>query len=403
MGLKKNSFNRFVKSQQTALFAGLLLLICALFINATFEEIIADKNKQADIFQKEIDETRSLMRNHSNASVSIQKQIDSVEISLKTLDDFLKDYQDQTFLSPDQVAIETNMVLFLEEEVANIQKSFKSKIVNLYKHGKNYELELLMSSKSPNEYLRRNEYLQRFAQNRKKDLRDLQSKKYILEEKKKMLTLSTSSQRFYVEAKRKDKGVLQEKLKSLNIQKSNYEFEILKDQTKINRHEQIINGIRSFIDNFTSNQKNFNGSKNVRQNYSSANFDAIKTNMNVPVDIGLLSSEFGDGMNNSTGSKTYNMGVDFSIAKGSKVYAIANGTITLIGDLPYYGKVIIIDHENGYRTIYTVLSEVNVNIGDKINLNQVIGKSGETIDGQFLHFEIWQGTTPLNPRQWLKF
>ena len=177
----------------------LLILATLLFLHATFEEIISDKNKQIDIFQKEIDELKNHTGKLSPESAYIQRQIDSVELSLKTIDDFLKDYQTQSYLTPDQVAIETNMVLFLEEEVANIQKSFRSKIINLYKHGRNYELELLLSAKNPNEFLRRNEYLQKFAQNRRKDLRDLKSKKFILEEKKKMLTLSTSSQRFYVE------------------------------------------------------------------------------------------------------------------------------------------------------------------------------------------------------------
>src|SRR5205085_3296598 len=225
-----------------------------------------------------------------------------------------------TFLSPDQVAIETNMVLFLEEEVVYLQKSFRSRIINLYKHGKNYELELLMSAKSPNEYLRRNEYLQKFAQSRKKDLIDLKSKRQILEEKKKMLTLSTSSQRFYVEGKRHDKAILLNKMNELISLKSQFEFETLKDKTKIEKREQMINGIRSFIDNFTSNQKNYKGNKTIRQSYSSENFDAIKGNMNLPVDIGIVTSEFGDGTHNGTGTKTYNTGIDLSIVKGSKVY-----------------------------------------------------------------------------------
>ena len=125
--------------------------------------------------------------------------------------------------------------------------------------------------------------------------------------------------------------------------------------------------------------------------------------MNLPTDIGIITSEFGESINNATGTKVYNMGVNFSVAKGSRVYAVANGTVTLIGEVPYYGKVIIINHENEYRTVYSVLNEVNVNAGDKIHLNQVIGKSGETIDGQVLHFELWLNTTPLNPRQWLRF
>jgi murein DD-endopeptidase MepM/ murein hydrolase activator NlpD len=50
-----------------------------------------------------------------------------------------------------------------------------------------------------------------------------------------------------------------------------------------------------------------------------------------------------------------------------------------------------------------MLSEVNVQIGESVKLNQIIGKTGETLDGQEFHFELWQGTTPVNPRDWLRF
>jgi septal ring factor EnvC (AmiA/AmiB activator) len=163
---KVNNKSFFNKERIVLLFS----FICVLFFaKATYDEVLSDKNKQLDAVQKEIDETRTQIRDNSGELSEINKQTDSVEAAISTLDSFLKDYQDQTFLSADQIAIETNMVLFLADEVDKIQQSFKNKIVNLYKHGKNYELELLMSSKTPNEYLRRNQYLQKFSLSRKKD------------------------------------------------------------------------------------------------------------------------------------------------------------------------------------------------------------------------------------------
>lgn len=43
-------------------------------------------------------------------------------------------------MTPDQIAIETNMIIYLGEDVDRIQQSFKQKVVSLYKHGENYEL-----------------------------------------------------------------------------------------------------------------------------------------------------------------------------------------------------------------------------------------------------------------------
>jgi murein DD-endopeptidase MepM/ murein hydrolase activator NlpD len=306
-------------------------------------------------------------------------------------------------MTPDQIAIETNMIIYLAEEVDRIQESFRQKVVSLYKHGENYELELLLSSKTPNEYLRRNQYLQKFSQNRKKELRELKAKKFILEEKKKMLTLSTSSQRFYIEAKRNEKSVLDNRLNELKKLKSDSDSESSLLAGKITRYENQLNNVNNFIKNFQDNKENFKESKYNRLNYEASDLNAVKGNLNLPVDIGLISVNWGSISDNKTLAISVNNGVDFSIARGSKVYAVAPGIVSLIGETPYYGKVIIITHGNGFRSVYSTLSEINVTAGDNIKLNQVIGKTGETIDGQSMHFELWQGSTAVNPREWLRF
>lgn len=380
------------------------MAVCLIiFAGATYEEIISDKKRQLEVTEKKIIESKNSIGSYSNESTRLRVKIDSVESAINALKNFLKNYENESYMTPDQVAQETNMIIFLAEEVDRIQESFRQKVTNLYKRGKNYELELLLSAKTPNEYLRRNQYLQKFSQNRKKELRDLKSKKFILEEKKKMLTLSTSSQRFYVEAKRDEKAKLEESLKSLKQQQSIHEASSSQYTAKIERYEAQANNIRNYINNLEANKENFNSTKTSRVNYESTDLNAVKGNMNLPVDVGIISAGFGNAADNSTNTVWYNNGVNFSIAAGSKVYAIASGTVSLTGEVPYYGKVIIIKHDNGFRTVYACMSEISLNIGDEVKLNQVIGKSGITLDGQILHFELWQNSTPVNPREWLRF
>lgn len=381
----------------------LFLMFVLIISGATYEEILLDKKKQADYIEKDIIESKNSISKITSKSAFINQQIDSVELVVSSITSFLKNYENESYMTPDQIAIETNMIIYLTEDVDRIQERFRQKVVSLYKHGENYELELLFSSKNPNEYLRRNQYLQKFSQNRKKELRELKSKKFILEEKKKMLTLSTSSQRFYVEAKRNEKSLLDIRLKELKIQKSNAESESNLLTSKVTRYEVQLHNVRNFISNFEANRDNFKESKYNRLSYESANLDNVKGNINLPVDLGLITTNFGNISDNKTLAISINNGVDFSIARGSKVYSIAAGVVTMSGEIPFYGKVIIITHENGFRSVYASLSDVNVVIGDNIKLNQVIGKSGETLEGQTMHFELWQNSTPVNPREWLRF
>jgi len=383
-------------------FTALLILLLAV-CGATFEEIISDKRKQIDIVEKEILENKNQVSGITRKTTELNQQIDSIESAISSINSFLKNYENESFMTPDQIAIETNMIIYLAEEVDRIQESFRQKVVSLYKHGENYELELLLSSKTPNEYLRRNQYLQKFSQNRKKELRELKSKKFILEEKKKMVTLSTSSQRFYVESKRNERIVMDSRLKELKLQRSDSESESRLLAQNVSRYEAQLNSIRNFISNFEANRDNFKESKTSRLSYESADLSAAKGNLNLPVDIGLITTNFGNISDGKTLAISFNNGVDFSIARGSKVYSVAAGEVTLITELPYYGKTVIISHENGYKSVYAALSEVNVAVGDMVKLNQVIAKSGETLDGQSVHFELWQNAAPVNPREWLRF
>ncbi len=373
------------------------------FTGATYEEILIDKKKQSDILEKDLIDAKNQISKLSGGLSGIRNEIDSLDSEINAINNFLKSYEKEIYLSPEEITKETIAVITLNKEVERMQDSFRKKIVSLYKHGEYYELELLLSSKTPNEYLRRNQYLQKFSQYRKKELRDLSAKKYLLGEKKKMLTLSTSSQRFYVESKRNDRTLLENKLKDVKTRLNTVESQISRIGYKAARFESELNNVKNFISNFESNKESFKDVKLSRINYESGDLNTVKGNLNLPVDIGLINTDFGNITDNGTGNISFNNGIDLSISKGSKVYAIAGGTVSMIAEAPYYGKVIIITHQNGYRSVYASLSEINVNIGDTIKLNQVIGKTGFTLEGQSLHFELWLNGTPLNPVEWLKF
>jgi murein DD-endopeptidase MepM/ murein hydrolase activator NlpD len=86
---------------------------------------------------------------------------------------------------------------------------------------------------------------------------------------------------------------------------------------------------------------------------------------------------------------------------GSTVVAVAQGEVARIWWLPSYGNLIILNHYNGYRTIYTHLAEIFVTNGQKLVEGDRIGVSGESLDGPRLHFEIWKEREKQNPERWL--
>ena len=98
---------------------------------------------------------------------------------------------------------------------------------------------------------------------------------------------------------------------------------------------------------------------------------------------------------------TENTGIDISVKVGTDVVAVAEGEVSVLSFIPGYGNIMIVNHYDGYRTVYAHLSEINVVESQKVRAGEVIGRSGDSIAGSILHFEIWKEREKMNPELWL--
>ncbi|SPH20995.1 Murein DD-endopeptidase MepM [Ascidiaceihabitans donghaensis] len=96
-------------------------------------------------------------------------------------------------------------------------------------------------------------------------------------------------------------------------------------------------------------------------------------------------------------------GIDFAAVEGTPIYAAANGIVTMAGWKSGYGKLIKIDHENGFETWYAHLSSVDVTVGEMVRTDEQIGAMGSTgrSTGTHLHFEVRLDGDPVNPMTFL--
>jgi murein DD-endopeptidase MepM/ murein hydrolase activator NlpD len=99
-------------------------------------------------------------------------------------------------------------------------------------------------------------------------------------------------------------------------------------------------------------------------------------------------------------------GVDFAGAQGNGVFATDAGTVVYSGWNDWgYGNLIIIDHGNGWQSLYAHLSQINVSCGQNVGQNDLIGlvgMTGGTSTGPHLHFELMNSTLGyVNPLDYL--
>lgn len=93
-------------------------------------------------------------------------------------------------------------------------------------------------------------------------------------------------------------------------------------------------------------------------------------------------------------------GIDIAVAYGSDVRCAAEGTVIFAGVKGGYGNCIIVSHGNGLATLYAHLSKIEVKTNDKVEVSQVIAKSGNSgrSTGPHLHYEVHKNNQPVNPK-----
>ena len=96
-----------------------------------------------------------------------------------------------------------------------------------------------------------------------------------------------------------------------------------------------------------------------------------------------------------------NNGFDLALAKDTKIRAVFDGVVKQVMVMPGYNQCVMVQHGN-YFTLYCKLKSIAVKEGDKVKTSDVLGTI-DTINGQTqLHFELWKGSKPQDPEQWLK-
>jgi murein DD-endopeptidase MepM/ murein hydrolase activator NlpD len=100
----------------------------------------------------------------------------------------------------------------------------------------------------------------------------------------------------------------------------------------------------------------------------------------------------------------YHTGIDISAPYGSRVVAPADGTVLYAGQRPGYGNIVVIDHRFGIVTRYGHLWKFNVETGQFVSRNDVIGYVGTSgrSTGPHLHYELWVHNRVVNPQRFFR-
>jgi murein DD-endopeptidase MepM/ murein hydrolase activator NlpD len=115
-------------------------------------------------------------------------------------------------------------------------------------------------------------------------------------------------------------------------------------------------------------------------------------------------SGFGPRVDPFTGAPAFHAGLDLAAFEKAPVIATSPGTVTMAESRSGYGLVVEVDHGHGFRTRYAHLRDIQVTVGERVQIGQRIGSMGSTgrSTGTHLHYEIWFRGKVYDPVSFLR-
>ncbi len=133
--------------------------------------------------------------------------------------------------------------------------------------------------------------------------------------------------------------------------------------------------------------------------YDAAGVGEKRAGLTRPV-AGRQTSGFGMRLHPLLGYNRFHRGIDFGAGHGSPIYAVSDGRVAMAGRAGGHGNHIRLVHGGNMATGYSHLSRFAVRAGQMVRQGQVIGYVGSTgmSTGPHLHFEVYRGGAPVNPK-----
>jgi murein DD-endopeptidase MepM/ murein hydrolase activator NlpD len=122
-----------------------------------------------------------------------------------------------------------------------------------------------------------------------------------------------------------------------------------------------------------------------------------------PIKKGWMSSEYGMRIDPFHGKQQWHAGVDFAGRDGDDVIAVASGVVTWSGDRNGYGKMVEINHSDGYITRYAHNQENIAHLGAIVQKGDVIAQMGSSgrSTGPHVHFEVFKNGRTVDPASYI--
>ena len=397
---------------RTRLLLTLLFALATLSVPAQQLESLREEIRQAE---EEIKMTNQLLSKTQKNQQTTDRQLNLIRNKIRNRKNIISNLEKQSGLIENNIGAKNTTIRSLEQDLNRLRQEYAAIVYDSYK---NYILInfmlFLFASRDFNDATLRIAYMHRYNRMREQKAAEIDSVSASVGRE----ISSLQSQKEELDKVRRSRN---EELTSLDKDETQYRTSSQKLQQEAGKLNSIIKANRKRIEQMqkqirqiiaeesrknkakpqTSEQREFD----VKL---SGQFEQNTGKLPYPV-RGVIVNNY--GLHSHTAIKGVvekNQGVDIAAEPGAEVRAVFEGEVSQVLLNQWTNKVVLLRHGN-YLTLYSNLASVNVKVGDRVTLNQPIGRiaSSEDSNDCTLHFEVWKldaqnNPVNLNPEKWLR-
>lgn len=401
----------------------------------------AELKKQRERLNREIEQlNQSLRATSADRSLSL-KQVNALNAQMRLREQKITTINKEIQLINNQIASHNKSIQQLRTQLEKLRKDYESMLLFAFRNRNAYnKIMFIFASNDFNQAFKRVKYLQQFNESRRKRAAEIEETQKAIALKVAQLESSKKEQAALLaeqEEERKviarERGAQSKVLQALTQQEKQFRQELQKKQQE---DERLARAIRAAIQREVEEQRRLEEEarraalaleaertgKTVKEIEAekpavrksdaevlantpeaaklSADFASNRGRLPWPVQQGFITQGFGRhtfGRNVTVN----NSGVKIRTNNHAPVRAIFDGTVKAVADM--MGVHFVLLQHGKYFTVYQNLANPTVKRGQTVQRGQTLGTAlVDPQDGTSeIHFEIWEGTTPINPEPWL--
>ncbi len=354
------------------------------------QEPIVKKEEQLREFQRKLDEEKKRLQGVLKKEGSLLHEVQSYSKKIDSLND------ETAKLGNERKSVEARIdeaaakIEELEKRLQMSRADIAKRMRDLYKWGSPNLVQILLTSQTAADLRQRKWFVGRWIDHDRQRMNEFAETVRQLTNRRRKLE--------------EDRQILRSLISDLGSRKEDLEVERESRSTVLAMVQNERNYYRQSVDELEEAAKGLQRLiESLRQGETEGEslFAQMKGKLSLPV-VGRLERKFGPYVDPKIQAKLYHKGIDLRVEKGSPIRAVFDGKVAFSDWFVGYGKILIVDHQGGYFTLYAHVDKVLKPVGASVSAGEAIATVGDSgsLKGAYLYFELRHKGISEDPWPW---